>query len=83
MLPSSPTNIHQLESSLKSCSCEGLCMYVCMQAYRSISKCVAAICDAVPSEIFGTVDQFISDIKVSVWLLSSLFCLSCAFLNKE
>lgn len=35
------------------------------QAYRSISKCVAAICDSVPSETFATVDKFIGDIKVS------------------
>ena len=38
---------------------------VALQAYRSISKCIAAICDSVPSETFTTVDKFIHDIKVS------------------
>lgn len=37
---------------------------VCSQAYRSISKCIASICDSVPSETFQTVDKFITDIKV-------------------
>ncbi len=46
--------------------------YTCLpslmfQAYRSISKCVAAICDSVPGETFDTVDKFITDIKVSFY----------------
>ncbi len=46
-------------------SCVRNCYRISFQAYRSISKCVAAICDAVPSETFNTVDKFIGDIKVS------------------
>lgn len=40
-------------------------VFVVLQAYRSISKCIAAICDSVPGETFNTVDKFIGDIKVS------------------
>ena len=38
--------------------------FVTSQAYRSISKCVAAICDSVPGETFSTVEKFVNDIKV-------------------
>ncbi len=34
------------------------------QAYRSISKCLSAICMAVPEHTFPTVSKFIADITV-------------------
>ena len=37
-----------------------------MQAFRSLSKCIAAICEAVPDSTFPAVDTFITDIKVCV-----------------
>ena len=40
-----------------------LLLYNCMQAYRSISKCIAVICEAVPSQTAATVDKFVMDVK--------------------
>ena len=34
------------------------------QAYRSLSKCIAAICDSCPGETLSTVHKFIHDVKV-------------------
>ena len=53
-MPRSHGNISDL--SLSCC--------VVPQAYRSISKCVAAICDSVPGETFTTVEKFVNDVKV-------------------
>lgn len=58
--------IHRQVSTpkLESHDITWLPMYFSQQAYRSISKCVAAICNAVPDQIFPTVSKFIEDIKV-------------------
>lgn len=54
------------------------------QAYRSLSMCMAAICEACPAQVLSTVQRFVSDIKVRFLLWScmvsvSLFVVVCLF----
>ena len=47
------------------------------QAYRSLSKCIAAICESCPAETLPTVQRFIKDVKVkdvSTCRLRALWC---------
>ena len=34
------------------------------QAYRSLSMCIAAICESCPAQILPSVQRFIADVKV-------------------
>ena len=46
--------------------CPFILSLIWLQAFRSLAKCVAAICFSVPDRVRSTVNRFITDIKVCV-----------------